>query len=112
MPLVPLVLLVLLRPLVLLDWLLMLPGGITGGMSGLSGASSLCGTSSMSGLSSTNGISSGLCDNRAFLDNTQISNQMYIITVKQAGLEFQYTQGQFKIPNVSAFYKNFYINCS
>ena len=26
------------------------------------------------------------------------SEQMYIITVKQAGREFHYTQGQFKIP--------------
>ncbi len=43
---------------------------------------------------------------------------MYIITVKQAGLEFQYTQGQFKIPIISAYAKflilaaaNYLLNC-
>ena len=38
--------------------------------------------------------------------------QMYIITVKQAGLEFQYAQGHFKIPIISAYAKILYVNCS
>ncbi len=37
--------------------------------------------------------------------------QMYIITVGQAGLEFQYTQVQFKIPIISAYAKIPYISC-
>ncbi len=33
---------------------------------------------------------------------TSVTKQMYIIRVKQAGHEFQHTQGQFKIPRTSA----------
>ena len=38
--------------------------------------------------------------------------QLYIITVKQTGLEFQYTQGHFTIPIILAHAKNIYISCS
>ena len=37
--------------------------------------------------------------------------QMYVITVKQAGLQFQHTQDHSKIPIVSPYAKILYISC-
>ncbi len=37
---------------------------------------------------------------------------MYILIVKQAGLEFQYTQGQFKIPITLANAKIYWLQAS
>ncbi len=39
------------------------------------------------------------------------SIHMYIIQVKQAGLELQYAHSKFKIPIISAYGKNLYISC-
>ena len=53
------------------------------------------------------------CDkpNGSCHDFIKLPSQMYIITVKRAGLEFQYTQGHFKIPIISTYAKVLFISC-
>ncbi len=40
-----------------------------------------------------------------------LSNHIYKVYIKQAGLEFQHTQGLFKTPIISTYAKITYISC-